>query len=256
MQGRSPPALPRRVILVFGPRLQEHVRKNHRGVPRSILRIAPEMYVTGTGPGSVGVYFVRGVGGPQIAIDIEDLAELGVRDFLLLGLAGSLQPEVAPGSIVLCRRALRDEGTSHHYARSARFARPSSSLTRHLREFLRKERVPFAEGPSWTTDAFYRETAPELRAYRREGILTVEMEAATLFTVARYRGCRAAALFVVSDVLSDRGWRPKFVRSRNRLEDVLDLGVAAMRAEDHLSRSKGRVPPRRKGTRRAPVRSK
>jgi purine-nucleoside phosphorylase len=47
--------------------------------------------------------------------------------------------------------------------------------------------------PTWTTDAPYRETVEEITRYRGEGILTVEMEAAALFTVARPSGLAAAA---------------------------------------------------------------
>ena len=37
-----------------------------------------------------------------------------------------------------------------------------------------------------TIDAPYRETVAEARRYRRQGVLTVEMEAAALFAVGRY----------------------------------------------------------------------
>ena len=65
-------------------------------------------------------------------------------------------------------------------------------------------------GPSWTTDAPYRETAEEIAKYRADGILTVEMEASCLFTVARNVGAAAAAAFVVSDVLHGEQWEPHF----------------------------------------------
>ncbi len=65
-------------------------------------------------------------------------------------------------------------------------------------------------GPTWTTDAPYRETVEEITRYRGEGILTVEMEAAALFTVARLSGLAAAAAFCVSDVLHGERWEPHF----------------------------------------------
>jgi purine-nucleoside phosphorylase len=45
---------------------------------------------------------------------------------------------------------------------------------------------------------------------RAEGILTVEMEASCLFTVARTVGVPAAAAFVVSDVLHGEQREPHF----------------------------------------------
>ncbi len=76
------------------------------------------------------------------------------------------------------------------------------------RSRISKESTP--AGPSWTTDAPYRETAEEIAEYRAEGVLTVEMEASCLFTVSRITGTAAAAAFVVSDVLHGEQWEPHF----------------------------------------------
>ena len=83
---------------------------------------------------------------------------------------------------------------------------PDPGLTARLRAAL-----PDAlYGPSWTTDAPYRETAEEIAKYRADGIVTVEMEASCLFTVAergrgagrgRVRGVRRAARRAVGAAL-------------------------------------------------------
>ncbi len=44
--------------------------------------------------------------------------------------------------------------------------------------------VPLYVGTSWTTDAPFRETEQAIAAYRAEGILAVEMEAAALSALA------------------------------------------------------------------------
>ena len=41
-------------------------------------------------------------------------------------------------------------------------------------------------------------------------MLCVEMEAAALFAVARYRQAAVGAAFVISDSLADLGWDPQF----------------------------------------------
>jgi Phosphorylase superfamily len=107
---------------------------------------------------------------------------------------------------VVCSAALRDEGTSYHYAPPQPFAWPDPELTARLRAAL----PTAAHGPSWTTDAPYRETAEEIARYGAEGILTVEMEASCLFTVAAITGTVAAAAFVVSDMLHGEQWEPHF----------------------------------------------
>jgi len=219
-KGRSP-RFPRNVILVFGARWNRYLRRKYRGKrdPRTgVYRVAHD----------VGVAHLRGPGAPFTAIVAEELAALGARSFVIVGLAGSLQPDVRLGSFVLCGRALRDEGTSHHYAKAAKFARPTASLNRRLAKFLRERKIDFRRGATWTIDAPYRETVPEIRRFRREGILTVEMEASALFTVARYLRCEAAALFVISDHLDERGWEPLFYESHPALRRALGVAIEAL----------------------------
>lgn len=146
------------------------------------------------------------IGAPTAAIAVEELSARGTELFIGVGSAGSVSERLAAGDLAICSAALRDEGTSHHYAPPEPFALPDPGLTARLREAL----PAAAYGPSWTTDAPYRETAEEIARYRAEGILTVEMEASCLFTVARLTGGAAAAAFVVSDVLHGEQWEPHF----------------------------------------------
>ena len=72
-----------------------------------------------------------GVGAPALAMALEVLIGLGVKEFVFVGLAGSLQPEVLAGDIVLCDGALADEGVSAHYV-PQEFLRPCAALTKKL----------------------------------------------------------------------------------------------------------------------------
>jgi purine-nucleoside phosphorylase len=87
----------------------------------------------------------------------------------------------------------------------------------------------FSVGTAWTTDAPYRETIAELRAYSAEGVAVVEMEAATVFAVASYRGVDAAAMFAVSDCLAEHEWRPDF-GSRDLSDSLAAMVEAAVNA--------------------------
>jgi uridine phosphorylase len=156
---------------------------------------------------SPGLGFARlPIGAPVVAIVMEELAALGVKIFVGVGTAGGLSPGLEVGQAVLCSAALRDEGTSHHYAPSGRWAYPDAELLGSLRAALPDAAV----GPSWTTDAPYRETAEEIVAFRGEGILTVDMEASAVFTVGAALGVQTASVFCVSDVLHGEEWEPHF----------------------------------------------
>lgn len=146
------------------------------------------------------------IGAPTTAIVAEELGALGVSEFLLLGTAGGLSPTLSTGDIVLCTKAVRDEGTSHHYLADSLYSTPSPELTGKLRIIIEKLGLRYRAGPTWTTDAPYMETAGEVTHYRKAGVLTVEMEASGLFAVAKKRGYKAGAVFVISDLLGENGW--------------------------------------------------
>lgn len=218
--GTRSPRAPPSVVMVFGERWTGYLSRKFRGA-----------YDPGTGmyraDRGVGVVHVRGPGAPYASIEVEERSALGVKDFVMVGLAGSLQRNLAAGSLVVCTKALRDEGTSHHYRKASTFAHPDRRLTNALKVSLQHSGAPYVQGSTWTTDAPYRETVPEIRRYRSAGILTVEMEAAAVFTVAQTLGRRAAALFVVSDHLDESGWAPRFHDTRAPLHQALGIAVQA-----------------------------
>lgn len=175
--------------------------------------------------GKVGVLANFGIGGPGVATAMETLAALGTGRFVNLGAAGGLQSGDRVGQLVICDGAVRDEGLSHHYLPPSRYAHPSAELTQALADQLTANGESFTRGTTWTIDAPYRETAEELRHYRAEGVLTVEMEAAAVFAVAQHRGVQAAAGFVLSDTLTDTDWTPDF--GSPEILRGLDILVAA-----------------------------
>jgi purine-nucleoside phosphorylase len=70
----------------------------------------------------------------------------------------------------------------------------------------------------------------EARSYQAEGVVCVDMEAAALFTVGRYRGADVAAAFVVSDhLLAEDHWTHAFGTPTLRTASIRLLD-AALRA--------------------------
>jgi uridine phosphorylase len=236
---RSPP----QVILAFAPRVVDRVVARWGARP---LRGLGRMFAVGRGRAAVGLAEVRGVGAPSMAVTVEELIAAGARRFVAVGFAGAVAPGLRIGATVLCTRALRDEGTSYHYARPSTWATPTASLTRQLADFLRRRGVAFRRGSSWTIDAPYRETRAELESVRRRRVLAVEMEASALFVVAHARGVEAAGLFTVSDLLTPDGWVPGFGAARADLERTYDLVRDGLRALPDAARS-GRAATDRRG---------
>src|SRR6202521_2861830 len=56
-----------------------------------------------------------GMGGPSVAIGVEELSELGVHTFVRVGTCGAAQPEIKMGDLVIALGAVRSEGTPNGY---------------------------------------------------------------------------------------------------------------------------------------------
>ena len=147
-----------------------------------------------------------GIGGPASCHLLEILIAAGVKNFIMLGHCGGLQKSNPVGTIILCEKAIRDEGVSYHYLEAERFAFASEDLTDTLEKALQEKGTKFIRGSSWTLDSMYRETIDEIRHYEQEGIDAVEMEAASMFAVAQFRNVKLASLFVVSDLVTFEKW--------------------------------------------------
>ncbi len=150
-----------------------------------------------------------GIGAPAMASALEIIIALGVKELLLIGLAGSLQPEVLAGDIVVCEGAVADEGISAHYT-PREISLPSKVMQDKLAKTFAKQKLNFHTGLTWTTDALFRETKEEVIHYQKKNILTVEMEASAFFAICEQRKVKGAAAFAISDELFNLKWEPHF----------------------------------------------
>ena len=200
--------MPQSIIFCYQRDLLRHVLTNEE--TEHVKGLPNQLHLLKDTTGKVAIYGGFGIGGPAAASSLEAFIALGVRTFVSIGIAGTLQPTLRIGDTVVCNRALRDEGVSHHYLEAARYAYPSEWLTERLTHTLEQGGHSPVPGSTWTIDTPYRETVAEARHYQQEGIATVEMEAAALFAVAHYRKVDIAAAFVISDSLAELIWNPQF----------------------------------------------
>jgi uridine phosphorylase len=181
--------------------------------------------------GRVGVCCM-GIGAPAVVAQLEVFAALGVRRFLSLGTAGGLNADLTPGDVIVLTGAIRDEGTSYHYIDPGSDVGPDAGLTDELTRALARSDMRVRSGSTWTTDAPYRETVEEVIEFRRRGVLTVEMEAAALFAVARARGLPLASAVVIDCVFGEPIGPPTMdtAAAFGKLYNVFLVGIALLAA--------------------------
>jgi uridine phosphorylase len=204
----DPTDIPRRAVLCFFQDVIAEAVEEFEG--REIDEVRSEI-------GLVPVYELRldgvrlalvhpGVGAPLAAGFLEELIARGVSSVVACGGAGVLVPDIALGHVIVPISAIRDEGTSYHYLSPSREVEPTDIAVKAITETLERRGVPYVTGKTWTTDALYRETRAKVDRRVEEGCLTVEMEAAAFFAVARFRGIAFGQLLYAGDDLSGDVW--------------------------------------------------
>jgi DeoD family purine-nucleoside phosphorylase len=157
---------------------------------------------TGTAPdGHPLTIQTTGMGGPSAAIVTHELIELGARRLLRVGTCGALRSDLHMGQLVVASEALSDDGASKALADLAPLA--PVAATPLLLAALRDVAGPdVADGPVVSTDLFY-DAADRHQSWIDAGALAVEMEAATVFTIAHRRDVEAGCALLISDTLVD-----------------------------------------------------
>jgi uridine phosphorylase len=161
------------------------------------------------------------VGAALAAGLLEEIIAAGCRYFVACGSAGVLDREIAVGHVVVPVSAVRDEGTSYHYAAPSREIEPCPEAVQAIEQTLVERNVPYVKGKTWTTDAFYRETPAKVAMRRAEGCVTVEMEAAAFFAVARFRNVVFGQMLYGGDDVSGEAWDTRNWHSRTSAREAL-----------------------------------
>src|SRR5262249_53161030 len=145
------------------------------------------------------------VGAPFAVLIAEEVFASGCRFLLSLTSAGQNTPCGPPPYFFFIDRALRDEGTSYHYASPSENADAGARLVARAAAALEQSKQPFFVGATWTTDAPFRETTAAIEAARSKGHLAVEMEAAALYAFARASGAAVLCLAHVTNSMGQAG---------------------------------------------------
>ena len=142
------------------------------------------------------------VGAAAAAQILDWLIGYGVEEIISAGSCGAL--EAFPESTFLVPyKALRDEGTSYHYAPPSRFMAISEKARKAIRETILEHGMKYQEVITWSTDGFFRDTREKVAYRKREGCAVVEMECSALAACAEFRGATWGMILYTADSLAD-----------------------------------------------------
>ena len=148
-----------------------------------------------------------GIGPACMAIAINEASRIGVKNFIRVGSTGALQPNVACGDVVIPSAAVRLDATSNCYVVPQYPAAAHYEMLLALIEAAEQLKIcNYHVGVTATTNDFYAAQSNPIQggscensmsSLQKAGVLNVEMETATLFTLASLFNARAGAVLAV-----------------------------------------------------------
>ena len=151
---------------------------------------------TGTVDGIPMTVASTGMGGPTVAICMEELGHMGVDTFIRVGSCGTFQDHVDCGDVIVSSGTFRAGGTANNYLPLGFPAVPDFDVTTALVEAAQSLDLKVHVGLGTAGDAFYGARDPNGRIVMKQaGVVSAEMESDTLYVLAAVRRWRSGALY-------------------------------------------------------------
>lgn len=179
--------------------------------------------------------FMIDVGAPASAAMLEDVFMMGVKKAIVFGTCGVLDKSIDDCSIVIPNHAVRDEGTSYHYAPASDEIRVNEKYLDALTGMLDELRVKYTVGKTWTMDAIYRETPEKIKRRKEQGCICVDMECSANAAVASFRKKDLIQFFYAADNLDAEEWDIRSLTNHSKLEEKDRIAMIALELAVRIS---------------------
>lgn len=158
---------------------------------------------TGTYKGKRVSVMGHGMGVPSMAIYSYELFNFyGVKKIIRVGSAGSMNPDLHIGDLILAQGACTNSNYASQFQLSGTFAPIADfDLLRAAVEKAEELGYTYKVGNIYSSDIFYDENSGATAQWQKMGVLAVEMESAALYMNAARYGGRALCLCTISDSL-------------------------------------------------------
>lgn len=141
-----------------------------------------------------------GMGSPNAATVMDLLSAIQPKACLFLGKCGGLKKKNNIGDLILPIAGIRGEGTSNDYFPPEVPALPAFALQKAISTTVRDHQCDYWTGTVYTTNRRVWEHDSKFKKYLRNiRAMAIDMETATIFSVAFANKIPAGALLLVSD---------------------------------------------------------
>ena len=172
--------------------------------------------------------FMIGVGAPMSVAMLEDVYMMGAEKVIVFGTCGVLEKNIDDCSIIIPDSAVRDEGTSYHYAPASDEIKVNEKYMDVFTGMLDELQIKYTIGKTWSTDAIYRETAEKLKQRKEQGCICVDMECSANAAVADFRGKDLVQFFYAADNLDAEQWDVRSLCNESKIEEKDRIAMIAL----------------------------
>ena len=173
--------------------------------------------------------FMSIVGAPSCTAEYEELFVMGLEKVVVFGTCGVLDREIDDLAIIIPNSAVRDEGTSYHYAKPSYEIEVNPKYQKQFIELIKEHNYSYIIGKTWTTDAFYRETRKKVIDRKQRGCICVDMECSALAALAKFRNKDIFQFFYAADNLDCAKWDKRSLGNEALLSDKEKIGLLAIK---------------------------
>jgi uridine phosphorylase len=173
-----------------------------------------------------------GLGCPPTAIGVEELIRIGGKNIIRIGTCGAIQSFLEPGYMIIATGAVRGEHTSEEFISMEYPAVADYRVVRALVDACEKLELPYHLGIIRSHDAFYLESPWALGDFRARlkpwvdmGVLALENESSTLFTLCSMQGIRAGTILASGySILEDHDEK---IHHEENVRKMVSAGIEA-----------------------------
>lgn len=196
-----------RYVLIPGSVERARLISEYFDEPRLLVQSREYLTYTGTLEGEPVAVTSTGIGGPSMAVTVEELHACGADTFIRVGSCASASPKSKIGDVIIPCGAVRMEGVGDHFFPVEFPAVPNYEIFRRLEAAAKASGYPYNTGVTITKDSFYTESSPETKpvgpeltykweAYEKAGATNTSMECSPLFLMGAAMGLRTASIMI------------------------------------------------------------
>lgn len=160
------------------------------------------------------------LGGPAAGGLVEELIAFGIKKIVACGSSG-LIGDFKSDKFLIVSKAIRDEGLSYYYLKPSLYVDTDTEQNKKIEDEFKNHQLEYGEGITWTTDAFYKETASRMNKRIKQGAVAVEMECASIAAVCKFRNVPFSQVLYFSDTVKQEGWSD-FLDTRTSIKERIN----------------------------------